>query len=250
MTDHNSGAKEQAEKDAAGAVGTNVVPFPRSWYGSVDDLVPISPGPPPDAGAPSSLADASAFWGGDASQPGGHQEVRPDVVEDDPGAGAVEQEWREGEPDGSAARGVLPTVAFAVALITLLGVTAVVALSGRGVAGHGGGRAPARTPVLTVTRTVPQTTTVVQTITTRKTETVRHRSTERHRRPATDVTSRKQATAPATSRVQSPARSVPTIGSSSASVTPPARNRSTGSSAGGSKPSCAPSLTNGGACSL
>jgi len=65
---------------APGAAATNVVPFPRSWYGSDEDLVPIdltppatAPadfGPPPDARidpAPPAAApgNAAAFWDGD-----------------------------------------------------------------------------------------------------------------------------------------------------------------------------------------
>ena len=66
MTDHDSGAKDRAkEGGVAGATGPNVVPFPRSWYGAVDELVPISADPPRRN---SGEADATAFWGGD-SQP-------------------------------------------------------------------------------------------------------------------------------------------------------------------------------------
>jgi hypothetical protein len=44
-----------------GADAPNVVPFPRDWYGSVDDLVPIDL-EPPQAGPNA----AAAFWDGDA----------------------------------------------------------------------------------------------------------------------------------------------------------------------------------------
>jgi hypothetical protein len=44
----------------AGADAPNVVPFPRDWFGSVDDLVPIDL-------EPQSGSSAAAFWEGDAA---------------------------------------------------------------------------------------------------------------------------------------------------------------------------------------
>lgn len=68
MKDHDSGAREQAEEGGvAGATGPNVVPFPRSWYGAADELVPIRAADPPRRPAPT--ADASTFWGGESTAP-------------------------------------------------------------------------------------------------------------------------------------------------------------------------------------
>lgn len=67
MKDHDSGARDQAEEGGvAGASGRNVVPFPRTWYGAVDELVPIRSDDPPRGSVPG--VDALAFWGG---EPGG-----------------------------------------------------------------------------------------------------------------------------------------------------------------------------------
>src|SRR5579875_15 len=93
MKDHNSGAKEQAEEGGVGGTETNVVPFPRSWYGSVDELVPIDTGPSPEPDRPSSLADASAFWGGDAARSSRLHRDSSDRVGDDSDGGAPGSQW-------------------------------------------------------------------------------------------------------------------------------------------------------------
>src|ERR1700744_3140752 len=87
MTDHNSGADGQAEeRGGTRSPAPNVVPFPKAWYGSVDELVPISPAPSvTGSGRADSLADATAFWGGDATTPSG-PDTGAESADDDPSA--------------------------------------------------------------------------------------------------------------------------------------------------------------------
>src|SRR5579875_2011144 len=86
MTDHNPGANGPAEQGGAGRTGAKVVPFPRSWYGSVDELVPIAPSPPKEPDRSVASPDASTFWGGNAAEPSG----RDSNAHDD---------WNESAPD-------------------------------------------------------------------------------------------------------------------------------------------------------
>ena len=97
MTDHDSGAKEQAgDGGVAGEAGTNVVPFPRSWYGSVDELVPITTDPPRRR-RPS--VDASAFWGGEAAPVSAAGNTIAGTPRTDPAQEATRQEQCDDEPD-------------------------------------------------------------------------------------------------------------------------------------------------------
>ncbi len=69
MADHGWGSEDGThgatpEASANAEASANVVPFPRSWYGAADELVPIPIGPPAVDPDPSE-ADATAFWGGD-----------------------------------------------------------------------------------------------------------------------------------------------------------------------------------------
>jgi hypothetical protein len=265
MKDHNSGAKDQAEEGGVGGAGAKVVPLPRSWYGSVDELVPIDPGPPPGPDRPTSLTGASAFWGGDDARPEGVEAGRseaadlPDPGEDDHRAGPAVSGPSHAKPQvhRTGRRRGLPTITVALALVALGAMAAIGTLSGRDGPNQVGTSTPTRKPVLTVTQTVPQTTTVVQTVSTGGSELVRHRSPKRGRHATTDPISRKQTVVPATSGVQSPAASVssptappPSSSSARGDVTRPDSRGSTSSTAGSSKPSCAPSVTNGGGCSL
>ncbi len=266
MKDHNSGAKDQAEDGGVGGAGANVVPLPRSWYGSVDELVPIDPGPPPGSDRRTSLTGASAFWGGDDERPGGVEAGRSEAGAIDfpnPGDGRPRRgpggvgAFRREAGGAAGGRWGLPATALALALLALGAVAAIGTLSGRGAPNQVGTRAPTRKPVLTVTQTVPQTTTVVQTVSTDGSELARQRSTERdsHRPPDPDY--RKQNGCP-----QRPATfSRKRLGSVAGGVGSVEQSRerrchasagsgSTSSTAGSSKPSCAPSVTNGGACSL
>ena len=62
-----TGAKGGSD-DVRDADARKVVPFPREWYGSPDELVPIDLGPPEaDAAdaAGSAATEAAAFWEGD-----------------------------------------------------------------------------------------------------------------------------------------------------------------------------------------
>ncbi|HWD70492.1 MAG TPA: hypothetical protein VG293_09860 [Solirubrobacteraceae bacterium] len=82
--DSGSGAT-RPDRDEPDSRPANVVPFPGNWFGSVDELIPIHPGPRPSlaevAAAPAesrpasaaaeptatAAADASDFWEGDAA---------------------------------------------------------------------------------------------------------------------------------------------------------------------------------------
>ncbi len=267
MKDHNSGAKDQVEEGGVGGAGANVVPLPRSWYGSVDELVPIDPGPPTEPDRRSSLTDASAFWGGDDRRPEGVEAGRseaagtdlPNPRDDAPNAGPAVSapSHAKSKVHGRGRRRGQPATAVALALVALGAVAAIGTLSGRSAPNPVAARTPARKPVLTVTQTVPQTTTVVQTVSTGGSELVRHRPAKHGGHATTDPLSRKQTAVPATSRVQSPAASVssqtappPSSSSASGVVTRPTDSGGSSSTAGSSKPSCAPSVTNGGGCSL
>jgi hypothetical protein len=271
MKDHNSGAKDQAEEGGVGGTGANVVHFPRNWYGSVDELVPIDPGPPPGSDRPGSLTDASAFWGGGDGggdgRPEGVEARRseaaaadlPTAGEDDPRVGSVGPVPPRLKPKvhRRRRRRGLPATAVALALVALGAVAAIGTLSERGAPNQVGRSTPARKPVLTVTQTIPQTTTVVQTVSTAGSALAGQRSTKWDSNRTTDPSFRKQKVGSATSHVQSPAQSVastapppPSSSSASGDVTRPAGSGSTSSTAGSSKPSCAPSVTNGGGCSL
>lgn len=293
MTDHDSGAKDKAEEVETGrAAAPNVVPFPRSWYGSVDELVPIDPQPPRPDRATESVSDASAFWGGDSDPaPVADDEIGAASVKTSPPQQVVTErhdaEFDVAEPSPPRRQPAVARprsrsprrvpAAFALALIALLvGVISVAAL-GRGAAPSAAGTTGvARQPDLTVTQTVPQTTTVVQTVTTSSGATVRHR--HRRRREPRQPEGARQAVATAPRQVagakQGPATTPPATttpantyhpsapantyhqsaspassGSSSRGNNPPAGG-ATPPAAGSSKPSCAPSMTNGGACSL
>ncbi len=327
MTDHDSGAKDQAgEGGAVGSTATNVVPFPRTWYGSVEELVPINPEPPQSSVRSDPVADASAFWGGDTAEasvghgaPAEHSAAPPSSEEarwewqDDlefdhgpcpdgderrhdgrglPRGVPAETRQRTGEPRRRV-RAVL-----ALALIGLLvSVISVAALNGGGTGKHGRASATARRPALTVTQTIPQTTTVVQTVTTRSKRPARHRQEHREKPARVSATKRQITTTPASDyhpstsqppstsspspsdappassspsrsytppassspsrsytppASSSPSRSYtpPASSSPSRSYTPPASSGRTHSSSRSSKAGCAPSATNGGACSL
>jgi hypothetical protein len=67
--------RRESESFTIGSRPGNVVPFPGSWFGSVEDLVPVHPGPLDSTGElaaaagesnVASAADASDFWEGDA----------------------------------------------------------------------------------------------------------------------------------------------------------------------------------------
>lgn len=234
MTDHNSGAKDQAEAGGVDGAGANVVPFPRSWYGSVDELVPIDPGPPPDTDRSSSSTDATAFWGGDATQPSGRDS--DEVAPESPSV----------TPNQTRRRRALQA-GFALAL--LVAVTVIVALGGENAPTKGNKAAAAKAPALTVTQTVPRTTTVVQTVTTPKTNTAHDRH-PRRREPTAATIDAKQVTSAADSVSHSPTPSRPASNPTSSSVAPAGGGGSSLPNTGSSKPSCAPSITNGGACSL
>src|SRR5579863_4448048 len=107
MTDHNSGATDPAEEGgAADTRAANVVPFPRAWYGSVEELVPIDLAPPRSAQRSDTVADASAFWGGDTTQ----ASVAQDAIEEDLTseqsalAEETERRWQEDGVQGSRER--------------------------------------------------------------------------------------------------------------------------------------------------
>ena len=315
MTDHDSGAKDQAEEGgAAGAPAANVVPFPRMWYGSVEELVPINPEPSRSSVRSDPVADARAFWGGDTAQSSVGHEATAENSAAAPASEEAQSEWQgdvefahEPRPDRDERRhdergfprGVptetrqrigeprrrLPAV-LALALIGLLvGVISVAALNGGGTGKHRRASTPARTPALTVTQTIPQTTTVVQTVTTRSKVPARHRKEQRKKPARVSATDRQITTTPASDyqpssssapassspsrsytppASSSPSRSYtpPASSSPSRSYTPPASSspsrsyrppassvRSTSPSRS-SKTACAPSATNGGACSL
>ncbi len=61
VTDQDS---ETRGKGAGDTATTNVVRFPRPWYGSVDELVPISSQPRRETPQLTVLPHASDFWGG------------------------------------------------------------------------------------------------------------------------------------------------------------------------------------------
>ncbi len=281
MKDHNSGAEGPAEeRGGASSPAPNVVPFPRAWYGSVDELVPISPAPSVTASPRAdSLADASAFWGGEATKPSGPDPIVENAV-NDPSTRPLTPpaDWQEDEAlaspewqvvseplarnsDGVASespqvkpnqperRRALPG-GLALALLALLvAVTVIAALGGGNGPAKENKTAGARTPALTVTQTVPQTSTVVQTVTTGAANRAHHRR-PRHTEPTAVTTEPKQATSAADSVSHSPTQSHPTSNPTSDSVTPAGGGGSSPPSTGSSKPSCAPSVTNGGACSL
>lgn len=270
MTDHNSGAKEEAEgRGVAGATGANVVPFPRSWYGSPDELVPIDLEPPVTSGRQASVADATAFWGGDATGPraeaggisaapatddGASFEASgpmdgPAAPPDARGAGAALSRPRSRPRRGWAGladRRRLRSSPLAVSLIALVaGLAAAIALTSGAPAGHRSSLGADHRRMLTVTQTVPQTTTVVQTVTTRRTPS--RRRPENNRVPTKVVRAAERQAAPSI-EYHSSTSSVTTSEPSSGSYSPLAGSGSTSSSS--SKPGCAPSVTNGGACSL
>lgn len=297
MTDHESGAKEQAEEDrAAGGPAANVVPFPRSWYGSVDELVPIDPQPPRAARSSDTVADANAFWAGDTTRARGDQGAGSPSGKTSPPHQVV-PEWDEDEielslgpsaptgdvaPEPGGPQGAVPSsarqrdtsqrpprrlpIVVAVALVALLvGIISAAALDGGGRGrNHAATGIAARRPALTVTQTVPQTTTVVQTVTTSGGRPVRHRPVKRSRATHAVGAPRQVDTTvrqPATTSVQEttaapsagyyPSSSSPRPSDSSrGNATPRVGSGRTPASSGSSHTGCAPSATNGGACSL
>lgn len=279
MTDHNSGAKDQAEEGgAAGGAAANVVPFPRTWYGSVDELVPIDLEPPRNGRQSDPAGDASAFWGGETAQTGVARgptaegsdatHVAQDAVTD---RHDDELEFSRGTPadidekasaGGALARDLpttayerrwksprrLPTVFVLVVIGLLVGVLSLAALNGGGPK-HDGAVSAARNRDLTVTQTVPRTTTVVQTVTTGRRGPVRHRH-EQHTKPTRVITARSATTtAPAISYHPSTPPSPSSSSSNGTSIRSVGSGR-TSPPSGSSKTRCAPSITNGGACSL
>ncbi len=74
-----TGNRGGSEDGRDGGVDTRkVVPFPREWYGSPDELVPIDLGPPEvDAtdAAETDATEAAAFWEGGAG--GDHELTEP-----------------------------------------------------------------------------------------------------------------------------------------------------------------------------
>ena len=286
MKDHNSGAKDQAEEGGVGVAGAKVVPLPRSWYGSVDELVPIDPGPPPGPDGPSSLTDASAFWGGGDGRPEVAEAEHAEEARRSPDAGRSEDAGTNfADPGGDAhspvrvmsgpahvkpnvqrrggRRGLWATV-IALSLVAMAAVAATGSLTGRGAPNRVGMRTPTRKTVLTVTQTIPSTTTVARAVGTRVSGLERQRSTKGHGHRTAHPRYRRHTDHAGTGHVQSPAPSVPSRAPSVASQAPSVPSSSapsrvvtrdggsgrTSSTAGISKPSCAPSVTNGGGCSL
>ena len=284
MTDHNSGAKDEAEeRGAAGAAAANVVPFPRAWYGSADELVPI--GTEPHAHRSDSLADASAFWGGESTEPGSDSDLRTELPGVAPSAAEPDvTDWSGAEPepprDSHSGARVSPNDVAArrvpagggdtrsasgkrlrAALATILcgvvsGLVALVLLGHFTTPKREDGTAQVAKPSLTVTRTIPQTTTVVRTVTTSNRSPARHRHT-RAGKPRRRVRTRPPAAAPtpvshsaATTVPAQTAPVVPAPATSTRSNFPSAVRGATPPTAGSTKPGCAPSATNGGACSL
>jgi hypothetical protein len=309
MTDHDSGAKEQAEEGGAAAgAAANVVPFPRSWYGSVDELVPIDPRPP--ARSSDRASDASAFWGGDAPQapvreeapgarsgktspprqivtewdddeielagrgpdaPGGETAPDPTSPPDAAHGGA---RLRDGSLRGKRSPQRLPPALAAALVVLLVGILSAGALSGGPSPRHASVKTAERKPALTVTQTVPQTTTVVQTVTTSDRTPARHRHSRRnHAARVGEVPRSVVATPHDATRTTVPTTTVPMTPPQQAVTTPanayhsstppPApsdswRGTYTPGTGGGTTPArsgssnrgCAPSVTNGGACSL
>ncbi len=282
MTDHDSGAKDTAEgRDIAGVSAPNVVPFPRAWYGSVDELVPIDPVRASDSSGGDPLADASAFWSGDTSTPtliptppasssaeaAARKPATREWAEDElefAGAGRVGAYRRPGAPSprgrtigaeqvraGVAPRRVSAVLAL-VLVVLIAGLTALVTLRGGGSARQTGKAATARQRSLIVTQTIPQTTTVVQTITSRGTALVRppHR---KRARPTRHATKARPAVTTPVSAYHPAAPSGPVVsspsGSGSGSDSGSGSSSGAGSVGGGGSSSGAGSLSTNGSSS-
>ena len=211
----------------------NVVPFPGSWFGSVDDLVPIHPEPEPasvteaDPGAAAigvELPDASAFWG-ETSQ------VVP--VSTGPGPSsdsAASSSIFATDHAARAGRRRGPLVMLAGVLVALLAAGVLVAVQalpkGRSIGERhpGPGHATAlkqrqEANVVTQTRTVVSSVTV-----TRRASTARHRS--RHRVRHSRRTGSGVTTVATLTPVTAPVASTP-------SATPPTSSADSASSAAG-----------------
>jgi hypothetical protein len=217
----------------AGADARKVVPFPREWYGSPDELVPIDLGPPrADAtdAANSDATEAAAFWEGGA---GADHELAdpPDTREHDP---ATSSSAARAEPPRTSDRPTSPKPATRRLSIRPLAVAALLAVILAGMAGllvSGLGTRRGTDPGAgarrkDAARAVTQTVTTPVTVTTR----VSARGT-RGRRPS----ARRHADRPASDRapsgtavVQQPAATQPSDQTSlpSSETTPPAKTGS------------------------
>jgi hypothetical protein len=171
----------------ADADARKVVPFPREWYGSPDELVPIDLGPPKADGtdaANSDTTEAAAFWEGGA---GTDHELAdpPDTRQHDP---STSSSGVQAEPPRANDRSTPPTpptrrfsirpLAVAALLAVLLAGAAAVLVSGLGTVGgtDPGARARRHDAARAVTKTVTTPVTVTTKVPARGT---------RGRRPST-----------------------------------------------------------------
>ncbi len=311
-----------AEAQSATEPAPNVVPFPGSWFGGVEELVPITDGefdprptrlvsvqvdtterqqrnqaaakPALQTVEPARPESAIDFWGGGRlelndshvvggehngdeaiSAPSGLGRTRRAAQRTADGAsGTVRRAPSEARETSPRVRRRLPPLLGAIPLglaALSTGILAALALNQHG---------PGKRSALVVTQTVPRTTTVVRTVATGLPATSRH-PTGGHERRVHPARPTQTAIAPSgvgpaaptnravgdTSRATgstAPA-AMPPVAESGASGRPgasgnasiPSGGRSTGSSIRSpttprseSKPRCAPSVTNGGACSL
>jgi hypothetical protein len=115
----------------AGADAPNVVPFPRDWFGSVDELVPIELDPP-EAGPNA----AAAFWDGDAGV--GEDAAEASGRREQPGtpaaaAGSDQTQWaRRSRPPTRPRRSVGWKLVVVALLALVLGGAAALLLTGNG----------------------------------------------------------------------------------------------------------------------
>jgi hypothetical protein len=253
---------ESEQQHSGGAAATNVVPLPRPWYGSPDELVPICTAlPQADRERdqpPAAPAHAEDFWGGDGA-----------VLE--PAGGPAGGPAGTAEPEGSDRRVQTPLPAWAAParrprqLETVL--LAVVALAAGAAAAIvlGPGLAPSRSGRVHVTHTRQRT--VTQTIPVRELVVRTVASSSGAGRPARPAQTRSArsgthgAQTPRKASYGAPVRTGSSDRAAATTATPAAAisQGATGSTAVQAAtvaappreaPGCAPSVTNGGACSL
>jgi hypothetical protein len=218
-----------------------VVPFPREWYGSPDELVPIDLGPPgadlTDA-TNSDATEAAAFWEGGA---GTDHELAdpPDTRQHDP---ATSSAAIQAEPPGTSDRptppkpptrrfSIRPLVVAALFAVVLAGA-ATVLVSGLGTRRQidASARARRQDEARAVTKTVTTPVTVTTKVPARVARGKRPSTGTHVGRPASDRTQS------ATARVQQPAATTPPASGQdsvpSSDTSPPVKTGSGSHSAG------------------
>jgi len=236
-----TGGKSRSDHERdVDADARKVVPFPREWYGSPDELVPIDLGPPEadtaDA-AGSDATQAAAFWEGGAGTD--HELANsPNARLRDPAtsSSAVQAEPlrtsdRATPPKPPTRRFSMRPLAVAALLAVILAGAAAVLVSGLGT-GRGtdpGARARRQDAARAVTKTVTTPVTVTTKVPTRGTRGRRPSARTHADRPAGDLAKSGAAGAqqPAVTQPASEQTSLP-----SSETSPPAKTGSGSHNAG------------------